>query len=366
MNQQIIDYIKQQRAAGLNDHKIKQALLDAGWKESEISGSFDGLNNSGKAASGPQSLTKLPGAIDLFTEAWEFYKKRFKIFVGIMAIPTIFLVVLSGGLVFVTTGLEGSENELMIGGIITVAMMVLMLVGSIVQAWGQVALLVAINSKGKISVSDAYREGLKKIIPYWWVGFLAGFIAMGGYFLFFIPGIIFSVWFALAVYVLIAEDVKGMDAVMKSKEYVRGNWGEVFWYFLFIGIAYAGISFLITLALIPFNQPIISTVLFYVLFLFFGPLVVVYSFFVYKKIKVARGFFTFSPSQGQKTGLIIVGILGALAMMIFIPLIAFLSMQSAPIQNSIENRVGEWEEDNYDNYFNWDSFYEDSDTSQEL
>lgn len=42
-NQQLIEYIKQARAAGQNDADIKSALLDAGWQEADVDELFAGL-----------------------------------------------------------------------------------------------------------------------------------------------------------------------------------------------------------------------------------------------------------------------------------------------------------------------------------
>ena len=120
------------------------------------------------------------------------------------------------------------------------------------------------------------------------------------------PGIIFAVWFSWAVFVLIAEDLKGMNALLKSKEYVKGKWGSVFWRLLFI----YGISFILIFTLLKiFLGKEISN---FVIGLFLTPLVTIYLFLLYSHLKSLKGEFTFSPNSGKKASFIFVGILGLL------------------------------------------------------
>jgi len=60
------------------------------------------------------------------------------------------------------------------------------------------------------------------------VSILSFFIVAGGFLLFIVPGIILAVWFSLALYVLVSEDLKGMNALFRSKQLVSGYWSSVF------------------------------------------------------------------------------------------------------------------------------------------
>jgi len=63
--------------------------------------------------------------------------------------------------------------------------------------------------------------------PYLWVFFLLNIIIAGGFFLFIIPGVLFSVWFSLALFVLIFEERRGFNALFRSKHLVSGKfWGS--------------------------------------------------------------------------------------------------------------------------------------------
>jgi hypothetical protein len=86
------------------------------------------------------------------------------------------------------------------------------------------------------------------------VGLLTGLAIMGGFILLIIPGIIFLVWFALSSYVYVYEGIGGTEALKRSKYYVSGRWGAVFWRFFFLFIISVVISIVIGIITGPFNS----------------------------------------------------------------------------------------------------------------
>ena len=93
-------------------------------------------------------------------------------------------------------------------------MAVLTVVLIIIGLWAQVSLIFAIQGREqKTGVIESFRKGWHKILSFVWVSILAGFLILGGFGLFIIPGIIFSIWFIFSTYVLVAEDKNGMQAI---------------------------------------------------------------------------------------------------------------------------------------------------------
>lgn len=263
-----------------------------------------------------QTLSALPGATAILSQAWSLYKQRLGTFLGVMIIPMLVLIglfaVLAGGGFLGFTLLSSKFAAGGIGLLVLLAI-VFFLAIFISQTWGQTALLYAIrDSQEGIGVGEAYRRGWHKILSYWWITLLAGFITMGGFLLLIVPGIIFAVWFSLAMFILIAEDLKGMNALLKSREYVKGKWGGILWRFFFIGALSLIISLvpvlIFSLLKIPFGAEISR----FVIGLFLTPLVMSYSFLVYSNIKAVKGEVVFAPTGGQKATFIIVAILGIL------------------------------------------------------
>jgi hypothetical protein len=336
VNKQLLDYIKQQLQQGVSKEEIKNSLLANNWQEKDIEEAFYlASNSSGQTQQQPvpqQTISSLPGATAIFGQAWSIYKQRFGTFLGVMVIPMIIMIVLlaiSAGGGFLSIGLLSSKFAAGGIGLLILLAILFFVVAFISQVWGQTALLYAIkDSQEGIGVGEAYRRGWHKIFSYLWVSLLVGFITLGGFLLLIIPGIIFAVWFSLAVFVLIAEDLKGMNALLKSKEYVKGKWGGVFWRFLFIG----SISLIVSLApilifsllKIPFGEGISRLII----GLFLTPLVMTYSFLVYSNLRALKGEFVFAPTGGKKATFIFIAILGLLVILGILFSTVFLSLGS--------------------------------------
>src|SRR3989338_2774959 len=245
VNQQILDYIKQQVQQGVSQEQIKSSLMTNGWQENDVDEAFTALSETSAPLPQPpvpqQTQVSLPGAPAIFSQTWSLYKQRLVTFLGIMIIPTLVLLAFIGLLALSAgggfLGFDLLSPELAAGGIglFILLAIVFFLAVFISQAWGQTALLYAIkDSQEGIGVIESYRRGWHKILSYYWVFLLFGFITIGGFFLLVVPGIIFAIWFSLAISILIDEDVKGMNALLKSREYVKGRWGSILWRFLFI------------------------------------------------------------------------------------------------------------------------------------
>lgn len=334
VNQQLLDYIKQQLQQGVSQEQIKSSLMANGWQAQDIDEAFAFIQNptsqSSQVPPPAQTITSLPGATAIFGQAWAIYKQRFGTFLGVMIIPMLIMIalvaVLAGG-GFLGVSLLSSKFAAGGIGLLIVLAIAFFLVVFISQAWGQTALLYAIkDSQEGIGVVEAYRRGWHKILSYWWVSLLVGFITMGGFLLFVVPGIIFAVWFSLAVFILIAEDLRGMNALLKSREYVKGKWGGVFWRFFFIGVLSLIIALIPILIFgllkIPFGEEISR----FVIGLFLTPLTMTYGFLVYSNLKALKGEIVFAPTGGQKAKFIVVGIIGLL----LIPAILFSTVFLSP------------------------------------
>ena len=151
-------------------------------------------------------------------------------------------------------------------------------------------------------------------------------------FLFFIPGLIFAVWFSLAAFVFVNEDTQGMSALLKSKEYMRSQWFAVFWRWLALLL----IAWLISIPvgiMVPIALFIVKSITGAVLgptigqyagtiisLIFLIPIQalavsfsVIYGSLIYGNLRASRVAFDFAPSNGQKMGFMAIGIFGILS-----------------------------------------------------
>ncbi len=277
-----------------------------------------------------EQVRVLSSASQIFSQAWSLYKQKFSTFVGIVFVPTLLLSVL--GFIFASsTSFDPAvfQSKISLDGYFPVLgpFLLLYVFSFFINAWVQIALIYVVKDNGEdIGILEAYKRSWRKILSFWWVAMLTSFIMMGGAILFIIPGIIFAVWFSLSLFVLIVEDERGLNALLKSKQYVDAKWGGVAWRLIFIGIVF----WLITV-LISFGIVLVMSVLKFIPFVFgpqiieiilgtvLTPLFVLYLFFLYKNLKELKGEMVFAPSKGQRVGFSLVGILGFL----LIPIVIF-------------------------------------------
>lgn len=235
---------------------------------------------------------------ELFNKTFQIYKKRIWVFLGIAVIPVLvyllfipfFLLPLFFNLSFIA--FYKSLGLILLP--VTLSIMVILgIIAFVVNLWGSVALLYAIKEREQeIGIKESFAKAWHKIFSYFWVSILTGLIAMAGFLLFIIPGIIFSIWFSLAAYVLVSEDLKGMKALRRSKQLIKGYWFKVFWRFIVLGflitIIYivfsSPISFISVLLNIPFAQNITN-----IINIFITPFSLAFTFLIYENLKQLKG-----------------------------------------------------------------------------
>lgn len=170
--------------------------------------------------------TTLIGIGELLSASWTLFQRRFA--------PLFALYLLS--LLFVAAGAAIPAGGCMLlakilpfgtGGVALIGALAGILLGGGGMAWGFAALIAAALDDN-LSVRDALQQTKHAIMPMAWVLVLAGFVIGGGFLLFVIPGIIFSVWFFMAPFLMVDEDVRGTSTLLKSRALVQGRWFDVF------------------------------------------------------------------------------------------------------------------------------------------
>jgi hypothetical protein len=174
-------------------------------------------------------------ASEMLKRAWAIYKQKWSLFAQVMIIPLLFAAIFS-----LSSGGGTSFNPSPVAVSNWGMYFVLFLAYVVIASVGQLALMYSVKGSAEnqadMSIQSYYKTAWNNIRSYWWVMFLSAVIVIGGLILLIVPGIIFAVWYCLASFVLISENLKGMNALNKSKEYVKGRWGKVFFRIFFIGI----------------------------------------------------------------------------------------------------------------------------------
>lgn len=137
-------------------------------------------------------------------------------------------------------------------------------------AWGHLV-YVALALDRSLEFGDAWRDTRGLIGAYWWVMGLVFFLVLGGVFLFLLPGILFSVWFSFALFVLVGGGARGMNALAASRDLFRGRFWPVFGRLLLLGLLNGAVSW------VPFVGGIASLAL--------APLFLLAQVLLYEELK---------------------------------------------------------------------------------
>ena len=236
-------------------------------------------------------ISSLYSVGELLNRTWQIYRTKIKVLLGIMAIPLFFILIFTFiGFIPLLFGFFLSlklRSALFFLGFIVIVL-IFGFLSYIIPTWLQLALIYITKERDKeIGVKESLIRVKNKIIPSLWIEILYGLIVIVGLILLVIPGIIFSVWYFFAIYILASEGLRGRKALSRSKELVSGNFGKVLWrLFIVIIIAVAGnylFNFLIIniLQAPSFLEDIFGLVMF--------PFFIIYCFLLYENLKNLKG-----------------------------------------------------------------------------
>ncbi|GEM_PF-709102 len=278
------------------------------------------------------SVASLTSALQLLEQSRLLFFKKIKVLLAIMVLPTI--VELARAVLFMLLIDKPTIQNMALslyrsfgfGGMLwTVIIPILLLsfISIIISSWSSIALVLAIQNDSLTAI-DAYNQSFHKINSYWWVTFLVGGITAAGFFLFIIPGIIVSVWFAFAIFVLVLENKKGLAALFTSREYVRGRWWRIWGRMIFVNI-FVGVIFWViliafgvvfTLLHIKDGSQFVSQIL----YAFATPFTIIYSYLLYKNLVGIKGTLVVPAYRGVKMFLITASIIGGLVFLLIFSL----------------------------------------------
>lgn len=218
----------------------------------------------------------LPPVIDLFSRSWNYFKQRVWLLLGIYLVTVVITVIPSLGiglLVGIAAGISGNP-----GPGTWILMLIAVLLAMVLMTWGIAAMIYA-TVDPKLRFSDAFSIAKQRLWAFSWVLGLLGFIIGGGFFLLFVPGLIFMTWFLFSQYIFALEDEGGMASLCKSREYVRGY----FWNVLLRLVVLWVIAFLLTLVLgwIPLVGNIVSLIIL--------PYTLIYQYLLYCDLRAVKG-----------------------------------------------------------------------------
>lgn len=256
----------------------------------------------------PSASGALISISDLFSSTWEQFKQRWLLLVGIV----IATVIAAAAPPMLVTLLLGGTAKASFSGMVSMFMLFgLAIIGSfVVVCWGMAAAVSA-----AVDTRLGFKEAFEKAKGCWialaWVSVLYSFIVGGASLLLLIPGILTGVWFFACAYLVVEEDTRGMDALLKSKALVDGR----FWPVL------GRLALVWLLGMVLGMIPVIGAVF----SLLMAPFSMLYSVQLYRNLKETAGTISWSATDGTKAAWLLLGLAGY----VLVPLLLFFLLGAA-------------------------------------
>ena len=218
------------RSAGYDEESITKALAQA---RAEQAGGEPSANSDTTPVAeqlGASGTVALPGVTALIKHAFAFLKTRTDVWAtlagALIAMSLLGWAVQSSGDLALTVGAT----------ILLLVVLVLYLLTLIA------ALHIVVESPARrIPFNEAFGWAGKRLGSFVWVYLLTAFAVWGGLLLLVIPGIIVSLYIYFSQYVLAREGLRGLDALMRSRELVRGHWWALLGRLIVIGLSFVSI-----------------------------------------------------------------------------------------------------------------------------
>ncbi|MFZ1075588.1 MAG: hypothetical protein WAN50_04415 [Minisyncoccia bacterium] len=242
LTKEILDYIREQLAAGVPKENLQRSLASVGWGAQDITDAFFMIEQSARpappaepqvpvapaieaqnpnssvmaqqsaeATNSPGQITgELPSAWQLLSESWALYRLRFGVLLALYAIPV--LLVFAGEMLPLYGGPVAGE-------------VVCIGLGFILLFCAYYGAILSLHRGSNVGQSLAGGSAL--LLPGLWLGILTCCVLVGGFALLVVPGVMMSIQFFVAAYVFALEGRRGLGALIQSREYVRGYWWPI-------------------------------------------------------------------------------------------------------------------------------------------
>lgn len=258
-----------------------------------------------QSTAAPKAKITLTG--ELMRNTLNDYKQNWRKFVYLLILPMAFSL-LGSIMSFVLEKFAGTTAwPMYLSVIVFIAAVALIIIFAVVYFHAYIAEFILLKDLSAEVNFKNVGEWYKKARQYFWtvalVSIIFTFLALIGFVLFVIPGVMFCIFYAFTIYAVIYEDLKIKEAFRRSKELVKGYFWPVFGRFiaggLLVWLAYviiggigAVLAYLLTaIAKIPISKDVItlsSDLLSVVVGLIIGPLSLIYTYKIYRSLRAVK------------------------------------------------------------------------------
>jgi hypothetical protein len=175
---------------------------------------------------------------ELLDRAFQLYRSRFGIFVGIAAVAYLPAFVMQSVTLWTPKAITPGAGIAALAGIIVLSLLRYLAVAAAAAA--TIMVVSAAYLQQPISVRDAYRRVSGMFVRIFFIMFGMGIGVCIGLVLLIVPGIILGLMWALAIPVAVLEDTGLGDSLSRSRYLTAGHRGRVFAiFFLYFALLFA-------------------------------------------------------------------------------------------------------------------------------
>lgn len=212
----------------------------------------DGSGTEPQASAAPPIRFK--GAGDVILPMLELYRKNFLLVIAVVVISTVPPVLVQYGLMqFIRTAADSdsglmannSSNLILYGMSFTAVVWLLAIAGGALMSGALSYAVLNLQQGGAVSVGETLKRSLR-MLPKLFLMDLMYMVVIGvGYVLLVVPGIIFSLMYALVIPIAVAEGLGPIESFKRSAELTKGYKGLIFLTFFLWGIGVVVLSLII-------------------------------------------------------------------------------------------------------------------------
>lgn len=272
---------------------------------------------------------KLLGAWQLFKQSLSSFRSRFKTVMGVMLVPVFFNLLLHFAQLISTTQEAFSQSL-----VFSILKVLLWLASLYIGAVSTLALVYV--AKGGFGFKESYAKSIQNSISYILMLLFASLVIIGNFILLIIPGILFTIWLSLTVYVFAFEDVRGLALLRRSKQLIKGDFWKVVWRtFIFMPITALILSLPLLILNVLFGDKynLITTGV----LLFVYPVIIFFGLHLYENLAdLKKDSFLGEPKKMHKFGYYFAMILG-IPLLSAYSLLQVLNLSAYDIPNPKDN-----------------------------
>ncbi len=144
------------------------------------------------------------------------------------------------------------------------------------------------------------------------VSLLVAFATVGAFAMFIIPGVWLMVGFIFANYALVLEEKHGFDALLQSREYVRGYWWAMFGRLILIVLAFGITAIVVNITFTLIGGRIGGAIASTIITLVMAPLLIAYYYTMYRNIIAVKQHAAGDAPKGSKAFIVVAQAVGIL------------------------------------------------------